>query len=209
MLDGSKDTSDPNVSSKIDKDVQNKFLKRLFGTYLTDAKQCPQTSDDIDVALKRGQIVPSVVAVARGSFSGSGVDEKLYLVFIGECGATHAENFGRMMLVLTKDDDILAKDVIGGGSSMHSVLDLDRDGQNEFILISGFMNHGIMVQSASLQRFDGTRLFVVKDFETVLENSCASMFEEKSAAYSVVRAVVVPRTPPTFRIERKSTTCGE
>jgi hypothetical protein len=154
-----------------------------------------------------GDFVPWVFEVADGSFTERGEHQRLYLLTVGECGASYADNFGSEMLAVFQGDAVVARSVIYGGSSILGVFDLDGDGQNEFVLTDGFTNQGNTVEAARLARFDHGKLVDVKHFGQVMDDSCASGFPGSKLTYSVIHALVRAGKPPEFKVEPKNEPC--
>ena len=157
---------------------KKRILDRLFGRYLTDTKQCPYNTNDLARSRKAGDFVPEPFEVATGAFTAARASQKLYLVTNGECGATHADNFGSVTLAVFEGDTVVAQANTWGGSAIQDVLDLDGDGKEEILLSSGFTNMGETIESVKLVRFDGTDLVTVKDFGKVYEDECGTNGED-------------------------------
>lgn len=199
-------STDPKIET-VPQAEQSRILRKLFPKYLTDAKQCSPNITSIDDSRRRGEMVPRVVSAASGSFTAAGVSQRLYLVFVGECGASHADNFGSGLVVTFQNDAIVARAVISGSSSIERLFDLDGDGRLELLITSGFMNQGAMTMSASLDQVGATSLTTLKDFGEVLTSNCAGAFEPKQQEVSIIRALTSPGHAPTFRVTKKKGPC--
>src|SRR5215212_1707394 len=83
---------------KISPAVQRDVLSKVFRRYLTDANRCKANfdagEDFLAGARKAGQIVPQIAEMATGSFTAAGQTETAYVIFVNECNASHADNFG-------------------------------------------------------------------------------------------------------------------
>src|SRR5262249_43379685 len=72
---------------KISAATQRSVLSKMFRRYLTDPNQCSQQfnandSDPLAAARKAGQIVPSISAMATGSFTAPGQTQTLHVVSV-------------------------------------------------------------------------------------------------------------------------------
>ncbi len=195
---------DARVVDEIDKAEEAGILRKLFPKYLTDEDNCSGVADDLEGARRRGDIVPTVRAKASGAFTYARRTQTLYLVFVGECGASHADNFGSTMIAVVQDGAIVGR-AVTGGSSIAGIFDLDGDGRQEVLLGSGYTNMGITVSSASLVRVETTSIHTVIDFGQVYEDNCASVEEMKKQEFSVIYAT--PGSPPTFRKQPMTRPC--
>jgi len=75
-------------------------------------------------------------------------------------------------------------------------------------MTSGYMNQGTLTQGAALVTFERGRLNVVKDFETVNEDSCGSGFPGSSAKASVISiGAAVPGTMPKLQQDNYTSAC--
>lgn len=200
-------TTDAHVTTTVDKTESARVLKLLFPKFLADDKRCgnPKTLKD---ARDRGQFVPRVSEVATGSFTEARATQKLYNIFVGECGATHADNYGTSLLVVVQGGAVISRAEGAGGDSISKVVDVDGDGKNELVLTSGVSAQGTMVSTARLSRFDGQRLVAVSDFGEVYSGNCAGAFEPKEEEVTSVVASFVVGKPVAFRITKKKGPCN-
>ena len=89
-----------NVSppQKILPGTERDVLRKVFRRYHTDPKRCSDTvdagEDFLAAARKAGQIVPDIAEAIPGSFTAAGQAEIAYLIYVNECNASHADNFG-------------------------------------------------------------------------------------------------------------------
>src|ERR1044072_5174671 len=85
---------------KITPAIQRSVLTKVFRKYLTDDSKCNPnfagagTDDFLKAARNGGQIVPTIVDSATGSFTATGQTQTLYVIAVNECGASHADNYG-------------------------------------------------------------------------------------------------------------------
>ena len=86
--------------------TSKKVLDAVFRTYLSDPRYCKadvETSgaeDYLAAMRKAGQIVPSIIDLATGSFTTAGENQIAYVISVGECDASHADNFGSKRLAV-------------------------------------------------------------------------------------------------------------
>lgn len=202
-----KRPNDPRLVEKIGKAEEQQLLRKVFPKFLSDPGQCSGASTSLQDARARGDIVSRVLSVATGSFTATNATQKLYLVFVGECGATHADNFGSNMLVVTEANAVRARISIAGGTSIYSLVDLEGDGRSEVVLTSGFANQGGLVEAASLVRVEPSGLVTLRDFGEVMESNCASIDDTKASEVSVIRALTKVGSSPEFRVEKRTERC--
>ena len=116
-------------SPRIPAATQRLVLSKVFRKYLTDENKCsqnftPSGDDYLASARNAGQIVPSVSDLVTGSFTAPGQTETAYLIFTGECGASHAENYGSKRIAIFAGQQLVA-DVI----DQHALLTQNAVGQ--------------------------------------------------------------------------------
>ena len=204
-------TSNP---SKIPLATQRHVLGRVFRKYLSDEKKCNppletgSDSDPLKAARNAGQIVPSILDVATGSFTATGRTETLYLISVGECNATHADNFGTKRAAIFAGEQLVANVDVDFKSSIVRKTDLNGDGVDELLMTAGDIHQGILTEVAALIEFRGARVHVIEDFGLVTEDSCASLMPGSSAKASVVSmSEAMPPTMPKLRIQNYEAGC--
>ena len=88
--------------------------------------------------------------------------------------------------------------------------DLNSDGIDELLMVSGYMGQGTLVEMADLVSFENARRHVIQDFGSIVEDSCASGFPgSKSDASVIYISDVVPGTMPKLTQENYSSTCRQ
>ena len=93
-------------------------------------------------------------------------------------------------------------------SSFARKTDLNVDGIDELLMTSGYMNQGTLTEGAALITFQGGRLNVIQDFETVTEDSCGSGFPGSAAKASVISYGTVPLGKmPKLQQDNYASTC--
>lgn len=160
-------------------------LRAIFPRFHTDESQC-RDAGSLEASRLRGEIVPRVNAAVTGSFTAARAQETLYLVSVGECFASHAENFGTQRLVVFRDRAIVANAPAEGSEYLARVADFDGNGQDELVMTGGFTGQGITEGYASLKEFRGANLFTIADFGKGYEDTCGSFLSDVRVSYSVV-----------------------
>jgi hypothetical protein len=200
-------------SPKISLATQKTVLSRLFRKYLTDASKCKAdfetggVEDPLKAARNAGQIVPSIVDSATGSFTTAGQSQTAYVISVGECNASHADNFGTKRVAIFTGQQLVLDVDVDFLSEIVRKTDLDGDGTNELLMASYYMNQGTLVEQASLLDFrNGKR--VIEDFGTVTDDSCASGLPGSGAKASII--LLGPAGPgemPKLRMENYRSAC--
>ena len=199
--DPSKNERDPRVRDRVPREEANAVLRAVFPRFLIDEDQC-ESVNSLEEARARGQIVPRVDAAVAGFFTAPHARETLYLVAVGECFATHAENWGTKRAVVLRDGRVVANTEIDGSNSIAKIVDSDGDGIEEIVFSGGFFSQGSLELWASWQEFRGGQLTTIADFGTVLEDSCENGLGPGSFEYTVVHAA--RELNGTMRIDKES-----
>ncbi|MCS6898440.1 MAG: hypothetical protein RMJ98_01495 [Myxococcales bacterium] len=161
-------------------------LTRLFPRSLSSADHCPETPGTLEQARAKGWVVPRVTHHVEGSFSRVGAREVALGVRVGECGATHAEDWGTSRLVLWSEDQILYDMELRG--RLAGAGDLDGDGLHELLVELGGTNQGITTTSLQVARLSPGGLKIVAELGVVYEGSCGAQKPEGEEV-SLVTAV--------------------
>ena len=199
----------PKISPATERDVMSKAFRR----YHTDPKRC---SDNVDAgedflaaARKAGQIVPNIAEVAMGSFTTAGQTETAYLIFVNECNASHADNFGSKRLAIFSGPRLVADVDLEFKSNIALKTDLNMDGIDELLLSSGYMAQGEFTEMAALVNFQDGRMRVIQDFGVVVSDVCASArpgSTAKAAVLSITNAAL--GQTPKIRADNYVAGCG-
>jgi len=205
-------TSSSGVRDWVPPAEQKRVLDKVFAgkKYLARKTACTIGIGDgtLDSAVERGQFAPSVGQGADGAFVSPGVAEKLFLVSVGECNASHADSWGTNRLVVLRGDDVVADIPVNGGQSLSRVVDLDGDGRAELLVTSGFTNQGSSVRSARVIRVEPSKVSEVESFGTVYEGNCANQLgDAKEEKYSIIRAQTCQGHAPEFTVQEKKGPC--
>ena len=199
--------------SKITDATQRMVLSKVFRKYLTDGNKCSHpvdaSGDDYLAAARRaGQIVPTLGEVVTGSFTAPGQTQTAYVIFVNECNASHAENFGSKRLAIFNGQQLVADIDLDFHSSIVRKTDLDSDGIDELLMITGDMAQGTMVEMATLFEFRNGKARKIEDFGTVVEDSCASGSPGSSSKASVLSiSDVEPGKMPKLKIDNYVASC--
>jgi hypothetical protein len=202
------------ATSKIPAATQRAVLSKVFRRYLTDESKCNSqfdasgSADALTAARKAGEIVPSIVDMATGSFSGAGKTETLYVIFVGECYASHADNFGTRRAAIFSGQKLVADVDVDFKDTIERKTDLNSDGVDELLMTSGYTNQGTLTEMAALLSFQNGRTNVVHDFGVVVEDSCASGFPGSDSKASVLYiSDVFPGTMPKLTMDNYAAGC--
>jgi hypothetical protein len=205
-------TSDVRPTPKITKATERAVLSKVFRKYLRDAEKCnhglDSASDPLTAARNAGQIVPSISDVATGSFTAAGQTEIAYVISVSECTASHADNFGTKRVAIFSGQQLIADFDNDFGNGIVLKTDLDSDGINELLMTTGDMSQGTLTETAVLASFQNGRRNVIKDFGTVVEDSCASGFPSSSSKASVISmSDVIPGQMPKLIQDNYEASC--
>ena len=177
---------------RITQTTQRTVLSKLFRRYLTDQNQCKADfdassgSDPLAAARKAGQIVPSITAMATGSFTAPGQTQTAYVIEVSECNASHADNFGTKRVAIFSGQQLVADVDADFMREIVRKTDLNGDGIDELLMTSGDMAQGTLIEMATLASFQNGRRSVLQEFGTVVEDSCASGFPRSTSKASVL-----------------------
>ncbi len=177
----------PNLTDE----AKRRILSIVFRSYLTDANQCQsidgEAGDDF-LAEQRaaGQFVPEIVSSASGAFTAPNLQQTAYLIEVGECNASHADNYGTKRLVIFNGQNLVANIDAELNRSILSPFDINADGINELLLSGGDMHMGINLGWGTLLDFNNNRPRVIRKFERVYEDSCESERRGSSALASLI-----------------------
>ena len=203
-----------NTPAKIPLATERAILTKVFRRYLTDPNKCSQNfdagEDYLRGARRAGQIVPDIAEMATGSFTDAGKNETAYVIFVNECNATHADNFGSKRLAIFSGQQLVADVDVDFRGSIIMKTDLDNDGINELLMTTGDMAQGNFIEIAALLSFQNGRMRVVQDFGTVVDDSCAAAMpgsQTKGAVLSLTDAA--PGEMPKIRVDRYAAGCGK
>jgi hypothetical protein len=187
----------------------SRLLHMLFRSYLTDRKKCSDGAPSLSLDQQRaaGQVVPSIEGAVDGSFTAASTAETLYQVSVGECWASHAENWGTQMLVVLFNGEIVANAQLYGGSSIDGIFDLGEDGKADLFIVGGYAGQGTVAEQGRLVTFRDRSLVVIRDFGSIYNGNCASGSPPRTESFSIIRVLTEMGGPLEFRVEKKARAC--
>ena len=200
-------------SPKIPVATQRMVLSKVFRRYLTDDNKCrndfqPSGSDYLTSARNAGQMVPSIGDVVTGSFTAPGQAETAYVIWVAECGATHADNYGSKRVAIFSGQKLVADIDSDFSSSIIRKTDLNSDGIDELLMSAGDMAQGTVMEVAELVEFRNGKRRVIEDFGTVVEDTCGSGFGGAASKASVLSmSDFEPGKMPKLRIDNYVASC--
>jgi hypothetical protein len=201
-------------SFKISAAQQRSVLSKVFRRYLTDQDKCKSdfvgsdSTDYLTAARKAGQIVPSIIDMATGSFTAAGQTQTAYVISVSECNASHADNFGTKRIAIFSGPQLVADMDADFMGTIVRKTDLDGNGIDELLMISGDMAQGTVTEMATLASFENGRRHVIHDFSTVVLDSCASEAPGSDSKAAVIyTSPFAPGLKPTFTQENYVATC--
>lgn len=208
-------TATRNNPPRITAATNKRVLDAVFGKYLSDARYCKEdvetagAGDYLAAMRNAGQVVPSILDLATGSFTAAGENQIAYVISVGECDASHADNFGSKRLAVFTGNKLVLNVDLDFKSSILKKTDLDANGVDELLLLGGDMHQGILVETAALVEVRNMKLAVVQDFQKVFEDSCASLIRGSGIEASVI--FLRPSRSgqmPAFQVENYRSGCG-
>ena len=115
-------------------------MSTVFPKYLNAESKCKDVdttgSEDYLAAMRKaGQIVPSILDMATGSFTASGQVETAYVISAGECNASHADNFGSKRLAIFSGNKLVLDVDANFKSSILKKTDLNPNGVDELLML--------------------------------------------------------------------------
>ena len=201
----------PRITAATSKQV----LSAVFRKYLTDARYCKEdvatsAAEDYLAAMRNaGQFAPSILDLATGSFTAPGENQIAYVIFVGECNASHADNFGSKRLAIFSGNKLVLNEDLDFKSGILKKTDLDANGIDELLLRGGDMNQGILIETSALVTVRNRKVVVLQDFKKVFEDSCASLIRGSERQASVI--FLGPSRSgqmPAFEVENYRAGCG-
>jgi hypothetical protein len=196
------------VLVKVDATEADTLLHQLFPSFLTDQGSCADDVASLADARARGQIVPVVGDKLVGAITAPGKNETLYLVSVGECGASHADEFGSALFAVSEGGKITGQILLEGqgSTSIHRVIDAS-DGTKELVITNGFSNMGETDEGAQLVKLTTTAVNVIKDFGQVYTDNCGGTDDKPQESFQVITQTADGKGGVTFGIQNKTAPC--
>lgn len=202
--------SDPRIPAA----TQRTVLSKVFRRYLTDSNRCnsevdtSRGTDPLAEARKAGQMVPSIIDMTTGSFTAPNQTQTLYVISVSECNASHADNFGTKRVAIFSGQQLVADVDADFASSIVRKTDLNSDGIDELLMITGDMAQGTATEMGTLVSFQAGRRRVIQDFGAVVEDSCAAEMPGSTSDASVIYiSDAVPGNMPKITQENYTASC--
>ena len=204
----------PANAVKLSAATQRNVLSKVFRRYLTDQDKCrsdfagSDSNDYLAAARKAGQVVPSIIDMTTGSFTAAGQTQTAYVISVSECNASHADNFGTKRIAIFSGPQLVADMDADFMATIVRKTDLDGNGIDELLMVSGDMAQGTITEMATLATFENGRRRVIHDFATVVLDSCAAeMRDSDSRAAVIYTSAFAPGLKPTFTQENYIASC--
>jgi len=204
----------PASAVKIPAATQRNVLSKVFRRYLTNRDKCrsdfagSNNDDYLAAARKAGQMVPSITDVITGSFTAAGQTQTAYVIFVSECNASHADNFGTTRLAIFSGQQLVADVDTDFMGSIVRKTDLDGNGIDELLMNSSYMGQGNLTEMATLASFENGRRHVINDFGAIVEDSCAAAMPGSNSKASVLYiSAFVPGLKPAITQENYVASC--
>jgi hypothetical protein len=159
-----------------------------------------------------GYFEPVVSQAVAGAFTAPRTNEKLYVVRVGECFASHAEGWGSSVLSVLRGNTVVSRVPFPEATPIRmatvSILltsDLDGDGRDEILLVFGDGGQGSYQEWAGVVRIEASRLTVLKGWPTMVDASQCAFSEEKGEKLSILYVTRGPHL--RFRLETYDRPC--
>jgi len=168
----SKATGAERVRRQVGTREASAVLRLVFPRFMESRDGCGDAGGTMVEQRAAGFIVPAVQSAADGSFTDAGKTERLYEIKVGECWASHADGWGSVLLIVVRDGVVVAREFVSGGSSVHTVVDVDEDGRDELVVTASGTAQGTISEVAMLESMGPRGLVQRHDFGLVYENTC-------------------------------------
>jgi serine/threonine protein kinase len=148
-----------------------------------------------------------VSGVAEGAFTAPGAKQIAYL--IDTRAGSPADNFGPKYLAIFNGDSYVTDFPLKNYSLILQSLELNKDGINELLLASDYMQMGVLMHSAELVDINKGKLRGIRDFGIVYQYNCGADDQNGVESASVILSGVAGANQfPDLRIDNYSAPCG-
>ena len=214
---------DPRVKlekSKTPKEVEEKLIAKLFTKRLKSMKECKDPNDGSKTSeedIAAGQIFPSIVSSATGSFTTAGATQTAYVIDVGECHAEMTRDTpetSALLVIVTGDEITINQKDFSQWDHLKPV-DLDQDGLHELVTISEYdgMDSSKYLQVYKLAGKEFKNQENILPDQEVYSDSCGLAEVSEGAQEGNIVLSVVSYTPteagkmPTFSAEKLMASC--
>jgi serine/threonine protein kinase len=198
-------------SPAVSPDLEQKIISIVFGPHRdgqNDQSADGEEADHLAADRAAGRIQPEIIASATGSFTGPGLQQTAYIIAVNEENAAHADNWGTKRLVIFSGQNMVANLDALYNSDIVRICDLNRDGVNELLLSGADTGQGITERYATLVDLQQRSLRVLRKFELVREDSCASDLKDRGIMAAVIfHTSAAKGSMPEFRIDYYRARC--
>lgn len=143
-----------------------------------------------------GRIEPEVLTKVSGSFTQPSAQEVAYLIAVHEEHAAHVDNYGTKRLAIFDGQRLVVNVDIGDYWEILKTYDLNRDGTQDLLLAGSYSQMDVTVKWAKLIDLRGGKPTVVKDFDKVYLDGCASDYQDVKVFGTLI--LYTPAAPGAF-----------
>lgn len=166
-----RDEEDRSIFEEPEISYDERVLDQAMGAHLDKQEECPEDPGELDEAFESGYFVPKIVSKIMGSFSRPRSSQEIFIIAVGECGATHSDHWGTRRLILVEDGKVLINSKFFWDSA-ENPMDLDNDGYDEWFSTSVFCNQGSCTEEAAVTKIINSDLQAILDLGTIFESNC-------------------------------------
>ncbi|EDX73395.1 hypothetical protein MC7420_1191 [Coleofasciculus chthonoplastes PCC 7420] len=120
-----------------------------------------------------GELSPTVIDYARGSFTDAQADQVVYLVSLGD--SCHPRFQSTIRIGVAYSGQVVTYGDVTGYSNIQKISDVNGDGINEILLDGSGMGQGYFVTYAKLVEIKPKGLLTLKDFEQVYSDNLGTL----------------------------------
>ncbi|HEY9649767.1 MAG TPA: hypothetical protein V6C95_03825 [Coleofasciculaceae cyanobacterium] len=135
-----------------------------------------------------GDLSPTVIDYASGSFTESQSDQVVYLVDLGD--SCHPRFTGTIRIAVASSGKVVTYGDVTGYSNIQQISDVNGDGINEIILEGSWLGQGYFSTFAKLIEIKSKGLLTLNNFEQVYGNNLGTI---NSKLYNIASVISVNR----------------